>query len=430
MEYKTLLRRGAAGICCLLLCGTCACTFQEEESSAPTLPVTTTTETTTETTTTTTAVTTATAIYKQDAAGTLSPADLLQDILNKATQQYGGAGMQVAVIADGRVAATASCGWAEKQVAAMIDTTLLRIASPSKTVVSMVAHCLIDRGLMTLDDDISQHLGYTVRHPSYPDTPITVRMLMAHTSALADNPHYLTTPEDLQAYLTGGGVFTGYAPGARFVYNNFAYGVLGTVCEYAGGASFHDLAQQYLFEPMGITASFLAESVPDQQLAVLYTAGGGVGLSKAAHRGLATYHTAPGYTMRCYAGGLIISAADYARLLTLMMNDGVYEGQTILSADAVASMHSVQFNRGAIRQCLPMWRRDKMYGQTPLYYHTGSAYGVYSLYVYNPTDRNGVVIVTTGSSGKRDGNAVYAVCSYVVQAVYDAGISLFGDTLV
>lgn len=435
-RYSRGVRWMAAGLSCLLLSNTTACTFGAEESSAPpptttTVTTTTTTESTTETTTTTTEVTTTTttAAVKQDVAAPMDGDALLTGILQNAAANYGGVGMQVAVIRDGQMYATAAYGWAEKKVLPMSTTTMQRIASPSKTIVAMVVMALVDQGLLGLDDDISQHLGYTVRHPSYPDTPITVRMLACHTSALND-ASYVYSPEALQQHLTSGNAFAARAPGARYVYNNFAYGVLGTVCEYAAGNNFQDLAQEYLFRPMGINASFLADTVPDEQLAIIYTAGGGVGLGRNAHRNLADHYAAPGYSMRCYAGGLIISAADYARLLTLLMNGGAYGDQQILSSEAVAAMQTVQFNRGAIQQCLPMWRQDGLYGQSELYYHTGSAYGTYSLYVYNPANGTGVVVNTSGSSGARDTAGIYAVCSYVVNEVYGLGDALFGETLV
>lgn len=307
----------------------------------------------------------------------------------------------------------------------MQEDTLLRIASPSKTIVSMIAHRLVDEGKMSLNDDISKYLGVKVRNPRYPNTPITVKMLLSHTSGLRD-VEYLSTLKALQKHLSSGTAFTSSKPGATFTYNNFAFGVLGTVCECAAGKSFTDLAEEYFFKPMGITASFLAERVPKKQLAVIYRSSGAVGLSVNAHRSLDTYNKNPGHTMRCYAGGLIISAADFARLLTVLMNDGEYEGQQLLSTSSVNSMHQTQFKRANnIRQCLPMWRRDGMYDQSSVYFHTGSAYGVYSLYVYNRQERTGVVVITSGSRATRDSDQVYAVCGQIARTVYEKSTVFF-----
>ncbi len=39
---------------------------------------------------------------------------------------------------------------------------------------------LYDKGLLSLDEDISNILGYTVRSPFFPDFPITVKMILSH----------------------------------------------------------------------------------------------------------------------------------------------------------------------------------------------------------------------------------------------------------
>lgn len=437
-SHNRLTKWISCGLSCLILMSTIGCRQTPQEptppndtttTTTPTTSATSTSTTTTSATTTTTTTTTAT-VSRADTAVSADGADArLEQIIEDAVSVYGGVGVQVAVISGGELSLTAQYGWAEKNTSPMTADSLLRIASPSKTVVSMIVHHLIDDGLLSLDDDISDHLGVTVRNPNHPNKPITVRMLLEHTSSLKD-ADYLPSLSALQKHLTSGKAFTSARPGANFVYNNFAFGVLGVVCECAAGRSFTDLAEEFFFEPMGITASFLAERVPLDDLAVIYQSNGSVGLSKNTHRKFATYHKEPGYTMRCFAGGLIISAGDYARLLTVLMNDGIYNGQALLSKKATNSIHEVQFKRGAIQQCLPVWRQDGLYGQSPLYYHTGSAYGIYSLYVYNPKNDTGVVVITTGSSGQRDSNGVYAVCGRIVDNIYDDSDIFFDGTFV
>ena len=72
----------------------------------------------------------------------------------------------------------------------MTTSTMMRIASISKTFTATSILLLKDQGKIDLDKDISEYLGFTVRNPSYKSTPITVRMLASHTSSLNDGPHY------------------------------------------------------------------------------------------------------------------------------------------------------------------------------------------------------------------------------------------------
>ena len=65
------------------------------------------------------------------------------------------------------------------------EDTCFRIASITKWVTAIGLMTLYDEGKLDLDKDISTYLGFTVRNPAYPNTPITARMLMTHTSSLS-----------------------------------------------------------------------------------------------------------------------------------------------------------------------------------------------------------------------------------------------------
>ena len=60
--------------------------------------------------------------------------------------------------------------------------TRFRAASVSKMFTAFTIMQLVDEGKLTLDEDVSDLLGFWLRNPNYPDTPITVRMLLSHTS--------------------------------------------------------------------------------------------------------------------------------------------------------------------------------------------------------------------------------------------------------
>lgn len=64
--------------------------------------------------------------------------------------------------------------------------TVYQIASVSKPFVSTAILQLHERGLIGLNDDINKYLPFDVRHPEYPDKPITIRMLLTHQSGISD----------------------------------------------------------------------------------------------------------------------------------------------------------------------------------------------------------------------------------------------------
>ena len=63
-------------------------------------------------------------------------------------------------------------------------------------------------------------------------------------------------------------------------------------------------------------------------------------------------------------------------------------------------------------------RQENLLGQSQLYYHTGSSYGVYSLMSYNPDTGNGVVVITTGSPRQTDEYGLYALCAELSKHLY------------
>ena len=394
--------------------------------SSPTTATTTTTKPTTTTTkpTTTTAkptTMTTTAPTAPTDTGPVAAGDTLADLLASSAKAYGAVGMQAAILANGEVIHTAEYGWAQKNTVPVTADTMYRVASLTKTVVSMVAHRLMDEGKLGLDDDISDYLGVTVRHPSYPDIPITVRMLLSHTSALRETDiNALTSPAKWRAHLGSKSAFANEKPGTVYRYNNFAFSVLGTVCEYAAGTNMTDLAEEFFFTPMDIDATFMRGVVPVAKFGILYTANGAVGMGMKNNQGKDSYFKNPGYSMFCFPGNLFISASDYARLLWVLMNDGVYEGQRLLSTEAVASIQEVQYERGEDKfgQCLPVWRWDGHFGQSTLYCHTGNTHGMFAMYAYNPDTGTAVVVCSSGARGTEEAEDIFEVCSGVIRAVY------------
>ena len=70
-------------------------------------------------------------------------------------------------------------------------------------------------------------------------------------------------------------------------------------------------------------------------------------------------------------------------------------------------------------QALSLRSQDGLYGRDRLYYHTGSGYGVYNLLTYDPESRDAVVVLTTGASGAKDSQGIYAVCAEITEYLYD-----------
>jgi len=364
----------------------------------------------------------------------------IQEAVDAAAREYGAVGLQVAVIEHGEVTDAYSCGYADKVMYAVYDTDTgetvclnagqmtpqhkMRAASITKVAIGMTAMALAERGVVDLDASIGEYWGFPVKNPYYPDTPVTIRSILSHTSSI---PIY---GEDVSRYYGPVSAklaecrLAGLEPGAleSWGYNNYAFSVLGMTLELADGRVMDDMAGEYFFDPLDMDAAFEAGEVENTDLlSNLYEYDGAVSQSVSLQK-LYRLTPEPGAKGVYFAGGLTTSSTDLAKLVAVLANDGAYEGRRLLSAASVEALESpIGTPAGEdFQQCHPLRLQEDIYGRDRLYYHTGSAYGVYNCISYDPDTGDGVVVLTTGASGVKDDRGIYAVCGRINQAVYAA----------
>lgn len=262
--------------------------------------------------------------------------------------------------------------------------TRVRIASVSKTFVAVGVMQLAEQGKIDLDADVSEYLGFELRNPNYPDTAITCRMLLSHTSGIRDGEQYSIAPDHAirecfeadGAYYEDGAHFSGEgeAPGEYFSYANLNFGVLGTVIEAVSGERFDRYMRAHVLEPMGIGASFHLSDFDEAEmdkLAVIYrkeydedgwaVEGSGwipqfddiqdrdadpdvVTVANPDSEGGFSFASAEGYvpgtnaTIFSPQGGLRISADELAVYVQMYMNGGTVNGNQILKPETVDAM--------------------------------------------------------------------------------------------
>jgi len=90
----------------------------------------------------------------------------------------------------------------------------------------------------------------------------------------------------------------------------------------------------------------------------------------------------------------------------------------VMSPRAVSLMESPQGRAESFDQCLAIRRIRNLFGEDELFYHTGSNYGVFTLASYNPANRSGVVVFTSGADGRRDSVGVPVVCAEFSEYIY------------
>ncbi|MBA4149974.1 MAG: serine hydrolase [Verrucomicrobia bacterium] len=360
-------------------------------------------------------------------------------------------GLSVVAVKNGTVVWHTNFGLADiEREMPVTDQTMFRIASISKTIATAALMQLWEQGKFKLDDDISSHLGYRVANPRFPETPITFRQLLTHTSSLTDNANYdrflMTTynaggrAPDIREILNVEGThysyganFTTNAPGTNYRYCNLAFGVVGTLVEKLSGERFYSYCSKNILEPLGITASFNVAHLPDiNDLAVLYSPDGNDFKAQADNfRGVkpsdrigASYQPGQNGLVSGPQGGLRVSALDLSKFMTQFMDRKSSSAKPILKKSTIDLMLREHWTNGKngggyAGRGLGFQRTQSLVENELWIGHTGSAYGLRSSMFFLPKESIGIILITNGSKAGSTVNGFYPMHRETTEAVLE-----------
>ena len=140
-----------------------------------------------------------------------------------------------------------------------MNANSLRIASISKLVTTLGVLRLVDSGVLDLDRNVSDYLHWPLRHPQFPDRPITLRLLLSHRSGLTDGADYIIPlGETIRQRLADPRAWDPqHGPGEDwFHYTNLNFPVVASVMEAATGERFDRLMQDLVVKPLGLSACY------------------------------------------------------------------------------------------------------------------------------------------------------------------------------
>ena len=345
----------------------------------------------------------------------------VDEALADVMEDFSAVAVSVDAIENRSVSQSGAWGWAVRDEREMTADTKLRVASLSKVAVGMCAMAMAQEGILDLDAPLSAYWGESVQNP-YTQAQPTARTLMSHSSSVK-SLEISRGLSHLTSLLSRGSSWRSVEPGdvGGWYYSNFGVCVLGTTLELASGQVLDDYFQSHFCQPMGLTASFFGGNLEEESLATLYNPSS-VGRTAAAQAG-ESIPDQIGDGASWYPGGLTISAVDLAKLVAVLANGGEYEGVSYLEPRTVAEMETPQFQvdpgeTSVFDQCLILRRQENILGRDQIYYHTGSAYGVFSLLTFDPDTGDGVVVLTTGTPRQADEHGLYALCSQLSADLY------------
>lgn len=299
------------------------------------------------------------------------------------------------------------------------ENTIYKVASISKVITAIGIMKLVEKGLLNIKEDVSNYIGYKFRNPYFPESVITLEMIMTQTSSLCDcgdgeKGYYGTMSGFIDIplydilYNNGNkyycdGVWSKNKPGTVWDYCNLGCGILACIIEKVTGKIFDEYIKEVLLKPLNIESGFRVEDIKHiDNLAVHYKYNEekkdfyiyrNVELFKENQSNL--FSIGNNYTG--IAGGLYIKPSDLAKIMLMLMNNGIYNGVRILNEETVLNMKSIHWNGDSWdnaykKKGLQMVILDGY--KEPLMGHFGNAYGLRAFMLFN--EEYGYIFTSNG----------------------------------
>ena len=286
----------------------------------------------------------------------------------------------------------------------------VRVASISKLGVAIGVMRLVEQGKLDLDADVSGRLGWSLRNPTFPDRPITLRMLLSHTSSVRDHDDQYAIPlgGSVRALMAEASSWDGQnGPGdGYFTYSNLNFPIVASIVELATGERFDRWMRREVLEPLKLDACYNWPTCSDTTVAravVLMQDGEAVRDDLAGKRpdcpvfvnegeacDLSRWRLGENGALFSPQGGLRISARGLARIGRMLLNGGALDGVRILAPQSVETLVT------------PLWRFNGHNGDIDEGFYC--SYGLATQQTATPTlgcddDPTGDGVVRVGHAG-------------------------------
>ena len=263
-----------------------------------------------------------------------------------------------------------------------------QLSSDSKMFTAEAVMLLKADGKLDYDDDIRKYI------PEIPYAGVTIRHLLTHCSGL---PRYDSMADEfwpdrkkpfsneaLIKMLVERRPEPYGTPGGGYFYNNINYALLASVVERASGQHFEDFMRERIFEPCGMTHSYIY-SMRDDTAVSLY-------MPVEVH-GHDVYRSGPVKAQNDYLNGVMGDKIMFSTVEDLYRYNQALD-QALLLPDSL--------QREAFMPGSPKWKNDENYGfgwrmskeHPDAYFHFGWWKGYRSLIVRDVAHRRFLAILT------------------------------------
>jgi CubicO group peptidase (beta-lactamase class C family) len=269
--------------------------------------------------------------------------------------------------------------------------TLFRIASLSKSFTALAVIQLVDADRLSIDDPVVEHLPeFQLADPRADQ--VTVRQLLDHTSGLTDEqvPELSrpqpSTPTEAMASLRPARLAS--TPGTMFSYHNPNYHVAARLVEVLSGEPFNTHLRRHVLIPAGMVST-TTTTTDDQPVP---------GLRRGHVIAYGHAFAAPAFgSFTVGDGGVVSTAADMARWLTVNAGDGqASDGTRLVSRQGLEQLHTPSATQSGYALG---WDTVSRIDASTRLEHSGSLFTFSAYEAVWPESGCGVALLFNGGSG-------------------------------
>jgi CubicO group peptidase (beta-lactamase class C family) len=250
-------------------------------------------------------------------------------------------GLAIAVVRGDKIIYAKGFGYRDlKSKLPVNPQTQFYIASTTKSFTATAAKLLAEEGKLDLDAPLKTYFPNLVLKAPLSADQISLRDLLTHRSGMSNEAIVFRTAYTGQydANEIINLLSANTAPiSPQFKYSNLGYVIAGYVMEKVVGEPWQKIVKMKILDPlgMGATTAYASQAKAGANYALPYMAEDGAFI-ELPYKEDNTMH--PG-------GGLVSSAEDLAKWLTVNMNGGRFNGKQVISPAALEEILSPQINQ-------------------------------------------------------------------------------------
>jgi CubicO group peptidase (beta-lactamase class C family) len=261
----------------------------------------------------------------------------LDGFISRVMETWKAPGIAVAVVKGDSVILAKGYGVKDIRTGAPLDEgSLFAVASTSKAFTAAALGILVDEGLISWDDKVTDHLpGFQLYDP-YVTREFTIRDLLSHRGGLprGDRLWYGSPFNRDEVIRRVRFLEPVWSFRARYGYQNIMYLAAGELIEAVTGTSWDDFLRQAIFDPLGMeTTTTTTRGITDlPNVATPHV----MLEDEVTPVGWRDFDNVGG------AGAVNSSAWEMAQWIRLQLGGGVYQGRRLLSDSVMKEMHTPQ----------------------------------------------------------------------------------------